>query len=49
MFAQYVEASYAFMVDSGSSANLLALSVLANPLTKNRMEPGDEVITPAVT
>jgi len=49
MFARYVGVPYAFMVNSGSSANLLALSVLANPLTKNRIEPGDEVITPAVT
>jgi len=37
------------MVNSGSSANLLALSVLTNPSLPNRLVPGDEVITPAVT
>jgi len=49
MFAEYVGVPYAIMVNSGSSANLLALSILTNPLTKDRIKPGDEVITPAVT
>ena len=49
MFAQYVGVPYGVMVNSGSSANLLALSILTNPTLKNRIEPGDEVITPAVT
>jgi len=49
MFAQYIGVKHAIMVNSGSSANLLALSVLANPVLKNRLEPGDEIITPAVT
>lgn len=48
-FAQYVGVSYATMVHSGSSANLLALSMLTNPFTENRIEPRDEIITPAVT
>ncbi len=48
-FAEYVGVPYAVMVNSGSSANLLALSILANPLTPNGLRPGDEVITPAVT
>jgi len=49
MFARYVGVPYGVMVNSGSSANLLALSILTNPTLKNRIEPGDEVITPAVT
>ena len=49
MFAEYVGTRYASMVNSGSSANLLALSVLTNPSLDNRIEAGDEIITPAVT
>lgn len=49
MFAEYIGVRHAIMVNSGSSANLLALSVLTNPLAPQPMRPGDEVITPAVT
>ncbi|MBI2855203.1 MAG: aminotransferase class I/II-fold pyridoxal phosphate-dependent enzyme [Chloroflexi bacterium] len=49
MFAEYIGMRHAVMVNSGSSANLLALSILTNPAIKNRIKPGDEVITPAVT
>ncbi|MCJ7575567.1 MAG: DegT/DnrJ/EryC1/StrS family aminotransferase [Dehalococcoidia bacterium] len=49
IFADYIGTRFATMVNSGSSANLLALSVLTNPLLENPMKPGDEVITPAVT
>ena len=49
LFAQYLGARHAIMVNSGSSANLLALSILTNPATENRIQPGDEIITPAVT
>lgn len=49
MFAEYIGTRFAIMVNSGSSANLLALSILTNPLLENRIKPGDEVITPAVT
>ena len=49
MFAHYIGVIHAIMVHSGSSANLLALSVLTNPALKNRIKPGDEIITPAVT
>ena len=48
-FADYLGVKHAVMVNSGSSANLLALSVLANPLAQRPLLPGDEVITPAVT
>jgi CDP-6-deoxy-D-xylo-4-hexulose-3-dehydrase len=49
MFAEYVGVKHSVMVNSGSSANLLALSILTNPLQSKRIQPGDEVITPAVT
>jgi len=48
-FANYVGAKYAVMVNSGSSANLLALSVLSNLEIENRIKMGDEIIVPAVT
>lgn len=37
------------MTNSGSSANLMALELLRNPLVANRIMPGDEIITPALT
>jgi len=42
MWAEYIGVRHAVMTNSGSSANLLALSCLG-------LEPGDEVITPALT
>jgi len=48
-FSKYIGTKHGTMVNSGSSANLLALSILSNPLLKNRIKPGDEIITPAVT
>ena len=47
-FARYCGAPYAVMVNSGSSANLLALSVLTNPLRRSRLLAGDKVAVPAV-
>ena len=49
MFAEYIGVRFATMVNSGSSANLLALSILTNHVLKDRIRPGDEIITPAVT
>jgi CDP-6-deoxy-D-xylo-4-hexulose-3-dehydrase len=49
MFAEYIGVKHSVMVNSGSSANLLALSVLTNPLLAGHLQPGDEVVTPAVT
>lgn len=49
LFAEYVGVNYAVMVNSGSSANLLALSILTNPTIKNRIERGQEIITPALS
>lgn len=49
IFANYIGVKNSVMVNSGSSANLLALSVLANPIIKHRIKRNDEIITPAVT
>ncbi len=50
LFAKYIGSKYAIMVNSGSSANLLALSVLSNPSFGNgKIKKGDEIITPATT
>lgn len=49
MFARYLGVKHAIMVNSGSSANLVAVSILTNPIVDRRLSPGDEVITPAVT
>ncbi len=45
----YFGARAAFLVNSGSSANLLMISTLCSQQVKGRLVPGDEVITPAVT
>ncbi|MWA03664.1 lipopolysaccharide biosynthesis protein RfbH [Actinomadura sp. LD22] len=47
-FARYYGLRKAHLVNSGSSANLLAASALTSPLLEDRrLEPGDEVITVA--
>jgi CDP-6-deoxy-D-xylo-4-hexulose-3-dehydrase len=53
-FADFMGSRHAIMVNSGSSANLLAMSVLASDrlpsgLRPGGLRPGDEVIVPAVT
>jgi CDP-6-deoxy-D-xylo-4-hexulose-3-dehydrase len=48
-FAMYHKVRKAVLVNSGSSANLVAVSALCSPQLRNRLRPGDEVITPAVT
>lgn len=40
--------AHGVMNNSGSSANLLAVAALTNPQTKNHLNPGDEVIVPAL-
>jgi CDP-4-dehydro-6-deoxyglucose reductase, E1 len=47
-FAEFIGSRHAIMVNSGSSANLLALSVLAHGSLGGGLRPGDEVIVPAV-
>jgi CDP-6-deoxy-D-xylo-4-hexulose-3-dehydrase len=47
-FADYLGVSDALIVNSGSSANLVALTTLTSPtLGDRRLKPGDEVITVA--
>ena len=47
-FAKKLGAKYALMVNSGSSANLLATFAAGNPLKKNCLKRGDEVLIPAL-
>ncbi|MEA3245931.1 MAG: lipopolysaccharide biosynthesis protein RfbH [Gemmatimonadota bacterium] len=47
-FARVMQARHAMLVNSGSSANLLAVSALCSPMLEGReLHPGDEVITVA--
>lgn len=47
-FAKFLGVKYCLLTNSGSSANLLAMSALTSPkLGKKRLKPGDEVITTA--
>lgn len=45
--ADYVGARHAVLVNSGSSANLIALASLTSPQVDRPLRPGDEVITVA--
>ena len=47
-FAKKMGSKYAVMTNSGSSANLLAISCLTNPLSKNKIQASSEVIIPAI-
>ena len=45
-FAKFLGIKYCLLTNSGSSANLLAISALTSPkLGEKRLKPGDEVIT----
>jgi CDP-4-dehydro-6-deoxyglucose reductase, E1 len=46
MFAEYIDTKFGVACNSGSSANLLALSAL---IKTGRVKPGSEVIVPAAT
>jgi CDP-6-deoxy-D-xylo-4-hexulose-3-dehydrase len=47
-FAEWIGVKHCLLVNSGSSANLLALTALTSPkLGDKRLQPGDEVITVA--
>ncbi len=47
-FADFMNQKYCLLVNSGSSANLVAFATLTSPLLKDRqLVPGDEVITVA--
>ena len=47
-FAKKLGVKYALMVNSGSSANLLATFASKNPLRKTRFKEGDEAIIPVL-
>ena len=47
-FASYIGSNYAVMVNSGSSANLLAMAVLSNFKYKNSLKRGDKIIIPTI-
>ena len=49
-FADYFGLENAFLVNSGSSANLVAMTALTSPkLGERRLRPGDEVVTVAAS
>lgn len=48
-FAKYIGVRNAIMVNSGSSANLLAMAILSNSSIENPLKPNDKVIVPALT
>ena len=48
-FSKYIGCKNGIMVNSGSSANLLALSILTNSATENFIKKDSQIITPAVT
>lgn len=49
-FSNFLDVHYTILTNSGSSANLLAVSSLTSPLLgKKRLKPGDEVITIAAS
>ena len=47
-FGKFIGSKYCLMVNSGSSANLLAFFTLINPQKKNRLKTGDECLIPAI-
>jgi CDP-6-deoxy-D-xylo-4-hexulose-3-dehydrase len=47
-FSKKINTNFSVMVNSGSSANLLALQCLINPYRKNRLKSGDSVLIPSV-
>jgi CDP-4-dehydro-6-deoxyglucose reductase, E1 len=48
LFSKKLKSKNALMVNSGSSANLLAFQCLINPYRKKRLKYGDEVLIPAL-
>ncbi|MDC1093048.1 aminotransferase class V-fold PLP-dependent enzyme [Pelagibacteraceae bacterium] len=48
LFSQKLASKHSLMVNSGSSANLLAFQCLINPYREKRLKYGDEVLIPAL-
>ncbi len=48
IFSNKIKTKFSLMVNSGSSANLLALQCLINPYRKKRLKRGDSVLIPTV-
>ncbi|MEN9625907.1 MAG: hypothetical protein RL557_235 [archaeon] len=49
IWSEFIGVKNGIMVNSGSSANLITYYVLSNPSFRERLYPGDEVITTALT
>ncbi len=47
-FSKFIGRKYSLMVNSGSSANLLALFAATNPAKTNKLKRGDECLIPAL-
>lgn len=47
-FSKTIKNPYSLMVNSGSSANLLAFQCLINPYRKKKLNKGDEVLIPSI-
>ena len=47
-FSNKLKSKYSLMVNSGSSANLLALQCLINPYRKNKLNKDDEILIPTL-
>lgn len=48
-FSKYLKINHCLVTNSGSSANLLAVTSLCSPILKNNIKKGDEIITTAMT
>ena len=47
-FSKKIKTNYSLLVNSGSSANLLAMQCLINPYRKKRLKKGDEILIPSL-
>ncbi len=47
-FSKKIKTKFSLLVNSGSSANLLAIQCLINPYRKKRLKQGDEILIPSL-
>ena len=47
-FSKKIKTNYSLLVNSGSSANLLAMQCLINPYRRKKLKPGDEILIPSL-